>query len=188
MRALARRDDGVGIRCRATASGSDQGRQRHLYDRTGNGQRRLPAVFRVVGNGSGCCGRVLPKAGRLLHPVPLRGGLRYANRVIAARKAQQHIPVVAVAAGAGNDRPAMLVTRSSGRLVVSELSAAATRSPDPALNPRGPLRLDRSLSPAAAPTSEARIRHGLRVRGPGRQCACRPPGRVPCRCGRASRA
>ena len=162
MRALARRDDGVGIRCRATASGSDQGRQPRLHGRTGTGQRRLPAVFRVVGNGSGCCGRVLPKAGRLLHTVLVRGGLQHANRVIAARKAQQHIPIVAVVAGGGNDRPAMRVTRSCGRRVVSE------------------------LSPAAAPTSEARLRPGLRARGPQRQCACRPPGRVPCRCGRVS--
>ena len=110
--------------------------------------------------------------------------------------------------------PAMLVTRCCGRLVVSELSAAATRSPDaaelvpvseardttgaaisgqgmvnsPAQSSRGPLRLVRPLPLAAAPTSEARFRHGLRVHGPGRQCVGRPPGRVPCRCGRASQA
>ena len=54
--------------------------------------------------------------------------MQHANRVIAARKAQQHIPAVAVAAGGGNDRPAMWVTRSCGRRVVSELSRLG-RSP-----------------------------------------------------------
>ena len=131
-----------------------------------------------------------PRAGRQRPALPMLLS-RFRSPRPAARPEPPVLPHVRPAARLSKNWPwlAFLLWGIPARMGCAVVSRPEmVNSPTPALNPRGPLRITRPLPPAAAPTSEARIRHGLRVRGSGHRCVCRPPGRVPFRCGRASQA